>query len=158
MKKCCTCKKEKDLEGFNRSSRSKDGRQAQCRQCSKDHYSANSGRYKQQIAVTKQARKIEIRKFLRDYLLAHPCVDCGETDPIVLDFDHVRGRKIMDICTMIKHGAFARIRAEVEKCDIRCANCHRRKTAREFGYHSWLASEGSCSSMEQSTRLLSASM
>lgn len=156
MKTCCTCKREKDLEDFNKSSRYKSGRQTQCRQCSKEHYEANKTKYRQQIAVSKKAKRAEIRQFLREHLLSHPCVDCGEADLVVLEFDHVRGTKVMEISRLIKNASFARIRAEVEKCDVRCANCHRRKTARDFGYHSWLADEGSCSSAGQSTRLLSA--
>lgn len=67
------------------------------------------------------------------YLADHACVDCGEPDPMVLEFDHINGTKLGNISDMIS-GAFSwrRILEEIEKCDVRCANCHRRKTARDY--------------------------
>lgn len=75
--------------------------------------------------------------YLGPYLLNHPCVDCGETDIMVLEFDH-RDRKMKDgdISRIIQKGStLDRLVKEIEKCDIRCANCHRRKTQLENG--SW---------------------
>ena len=69
------------------------------------------------------------RKLLMDYLVAHPCVDCGETDPVVLEFDHVRGKKISAVTKMMYNKAsLEKLKAEIAKCDVRSANCHRRKT------------------------------
>lgn len=61
------------------------------------------------------------------------CADCGETDPVVLEFDHVRGVKAANISRMVSDlVGLGRIEAEIEKCDVVCANCHRRRTARSF--------------------------
>lgn len=59
-----------------------------------------------------------------------PCADCGHTyPPYVLDFDHVRGTKRMDISTMVHKGRSVRMLAtEISKCDLVCANCHRIRT------------------------------
>lgn len=71
-----------------------------------------------------------------DYLLEHPCVDCGEPDPVVLDFDHrVPGEKSFNICVRRLDTGWDKIKAEIDKCDVRCANCHRRRTARQFDWH-----------------------
>ena len=73
---------------------------------------------------------------LWDYLLEHPCVDCGETDPVVLAFDHVRGEKVGALSNMSRRQfSIAKLDAEIAKCEVRCANCHARKTAREQGWH-----------------------
>jgi len=76
------------------------------------------------------------RDFLLEYLLIHPCVDCGEDDPIVLDFDHVKGKKFKNVGRLCINGfSTDSIKKEIDKCDVRCANCHRRKTAKEFGWY-----------------------
>lgn len=71
----------------------------------------------------------------------NPCVDCGEDDPVVLEFDHVRGDKAGSISLMIHNGvSLETLIIEINKCQVRCANCHRRKTARDRGYFRWNAS------------------
>lgn len=73
----------------------------------------------------------EKRAWIAAYRAEHPCVDCGEADPEVLDFDHVRGTKTANIAEFTRGGySLARLIAEVEKCEVRCANCHRRITRR----------------------------
>lgn len=71
------------------------------------------------------------KNFVNGYLASSSCVDCGETDPVVLHFDHVRGEKIKAVSYMIYHEfSLCRIVLEIEKCDVRCANCHYRRHAR----------------------------
>ncbi|WP_413319571.1 hypothetical protein AA0Z99_03710 [Agrococcus sp. 1P02AA] len=53
------------------------------------------------------------------------CVDCGRSDIRVLEFDHVRGVKVASVGSMVRRGrALVVIRAEIEKCEVRCRNCH----------------------------------
>lgn len=60
---------------------------------------------------------------------------CGETDPVVLDFDHLRDKK-ENISWLVCHGAKLEIiTEEIAKCEVRCANCHRRKTAKQFDWY-----------------------
>lgn len=62
--------------------------------------------------------------------LARGCVDCGfNTNPAALDFDHVRGKKFKGVGAMVNFGK-DRIDAEIAKCVVRCANCHRIRTYR----------------------------
>lgn len=69
------------------------------------------------------------RKFVDDYLLVHPCVDCKEADPILLEFDHINDDKEFNISVAIFKGwSTKRLLAEMEKCEVRCCNCHRKKT------------------------------
>lgn len=72
------------------------------------------------------------RAAVLEYLSNHPCVDCGITDIVVLQFDHVRGRKFENVSLMVRMGYTEKqIMNEIAKCEVRCANCHTRKTARE---------------------------
>jgi|TARA_R110000824_G_scaffold4310_4_gene20835 L-lysine 2,3-aminomutase len=91
----------------------------------------------EQKARNKALRALRIserRQIVYKYLLDHPCVDCGEADPVVLDFDHVRGVKSSNIGNMIHRNGVEAILKEMKKCEVRCACCHRRVTAIE---HNW---------------------
>lgn len=63
------------------------------------------------------------------------CADCGERDLCVLDFDHV-GVKTQTVMRLAwQEVGLHRIQAEIERCEVRCANCHRRRTATRAGYY-----------------------
>lgn len=68
-----------------------------------------------------------------DYLIKHPCVDCGETNVLVLQFDHVRGVKKFEISKAAKGKKLIKLEEEMMKCDVRCANCHQMKSLNENG-------------------------
>lgn len=100
------------------------------------HYERNAATIKARSAARNQRITEENRQRLIDYLRAHPCVDCGEGDPLVLEFDHVRGEKEADVSRMlVRRYSWKRILGEIDKCEVRCANCHRRKTIKQFGWY-----------------------
>jgi hypothetical protein len=110
-----------------------------CRPCraayKQEHYAANKGRYVAQARERKRAVAEERMLFLLDYFAAHPCADCGEDDPAVLEFDHLDDQeKAFEIAAALPYRAWASILAEIAKCDVVCANCHRRRTARRGGH------------------------
>ena len=69
------------------------------------------------------------------FLLEHPCVDCGEADLRVLDFDHREGSaKSAEVMKLAKAGySWARVMDEIAKCDVRCRNCHAKVTYERMG-------------------------
>jgi hypothetical protein len=77
-------------------------------------------------------RRHRSRAHLMAYLREHPCVLCGEADPVVLDFDHLRD-KVWEVTNLARYGGWSRLLAEIEKCRVLCANCHRRHTAQQAG-------------------------
>lgn len=86
--------------------------------------------------ITQKARRAEAYSAIEQYLESHPCVDCSESDRIVLQFDHIKGVKIAAISNMIKNGfSLEKIFIEIEKCEVRCANCHLKKTAKDFNWY-----------------------
>lgn len=76
----------------------------------------------------------EVRSFVVEYLSKHPCIDCGEKDIVVLEFDHKQDK--IEAISRMTRGFYSldTIVNEIKKCEVRCANCHRRKTALQFGW------------------------
>lgn len=141
---CIKCDAEKPVEDFNWRDKKRGVRHYTCKACHsayrRQHYLENIEKYKEKArrwnAENQDEVRMRMRRYVLEYLLEHPCVDCGETNPIVLEFDHVRGEKIMEVSVMLGSMAtFERIQAEIDKCEVRCANCHRIKTAKERGWH-----------------------
>lgn len=57
-----------------------------------------------------------------------PCADCRQRFPAVcMDFDHVRGTKVGNVSGM-QTASIDTLEAEIAKCDVVCANCHRLRT------------------------------
>lgn len=79
--------------------------------------------------------RVAVREYVWSYLELHPCIDCGETDPVVLEFDHI-SEKTIAVSHMNQIGAdIDKVQMEIDKCVVRCANCHRRKTSVQFGWY-----------------------
>lgn len=124
MKTCFRCKLSKPLAEFNRSPSNKDGYHSYCRECQKAHYRENYARHYRNVRRVAQARFARHRRIVYEALQSG-CVDCGFTDIRALQFDHVRGKKLGNISKMIRQGTSdALLRAEIAKCEVRCANCH----------------------------------
>lgn len=132
---CRQCGEEKAVTEFNFKDKRRGRRQVYCRECTREqvrlHYQAHQLYYVRKARKrTKQLRQAQ-RKWIWDYLELHPCLDCGEADPCCLDFDHVRGKKVAPVSRMISNGySWGAIEKEIRKCEVRCANCHRKRHAK----------------------------
>ena len=146
-KRCSMCKQWKPLEEFHRNRARKDGRQHACKPC---NIARNQRWYRENPQVRlertdeyNRRRKRHLQELLLAYLHEHPCVDCGESDPVVLDFDHVRDDKVANVSMMVlRKRPWSVILEEIAKCEVRCANCHRRKTAARARTYRYLSSQG----------------
>jgi hypothetical protein len=141
MKKICPgYGKERDIEeDFRWRDKDRGIRQTRCKYCqsqvSKQHYKNNKQPYFDRVRAREVLVIEDNQKRLADYLRRHPCVDCGQTDIRVLEFDHVRGNKSNNIARMVGEGfSWSTIEAEIAKCEVRCANCHRIKTNERSGW------------------------
>ncbi len=136
-KKCSRCGNEKSISEFSFRNKKKNKRQSACKKChnalTRNHYEDNVEYYVKKAKTIKQNAVKRNRQKVFEYLLNHPCVDCGEEDPVVLQFDHVRGSKKCAV-SMLLYNSWKLVEEEIAKCEIRCANCHARKTAKQQGY------------------------
>lgn len=133
MKKCFKCKTDKNDEDFIIR---KNGRlNSWCKECVREKARESYGENREKCINRGKIKNLKFRQYIFNYLKNNPCVDCGEKDPIVLQFDHIKDKKynISDMKMM----SFEKVDEEIKKCDVRCANCHVRKTAKQFGYYSF---------------------
>jgi len=134
-KRCVTCTLIKPLDAFNRRATSTDGKQARCRDCAKAWYVLNRESQIRNVGIRNRRYRAEQRLLVIAYLAEHPCVDCGEDDLRCLEFDHDDpSSKSFMISQAIGVFSWARILTEIAKCSVRCASCHRIRTAVQ---HSW---------------------
>jgi hypothetical protein len=135
MKRCHRCGRVQPLEGFGARRASPDGLQSMCRRCYADYY-----REHREVMIARAGARVqqvleENRQRLLAHLLANPCVDCGEDDVRVLEFDHREGcDKRADVTRLLASQPWSVVEAEIAKCDVRCASCHRRRTAERAGW------------------------
>lgn len=137
MRACRTCHRLKPLLDFPFRSIQKQTRKWVCRECqrvlSRRWYAANRSRHLASARRAQRSARNRARSYVRAYLQEHGCVDCGETDLRVLEFDHLRD-KVADVSAFVRSGrAIPAIAAEISKCEVRCANCHRRITCSRVG-------------------------
>ena len=84
------------------------------------------------------------RAFLLGYAQRTGCKDCGLSDPRVLEFDHrEQTSKVHAVAHMVSFSySYERIIAEIDKCEVRCANCHKLRTGIQLdwykGFEKWL--------------------
>jgi hypothetical protein len=116
-KTCPGCRQTKPVEEFTWKDKSQGRRQVRCRACTQEqvrnHYRANRKLYISKARLRNRALKRSNQRLVLAYLALHPCVDCRETDVICLQFDHVRGRKVQSISSMLGTYRWEIIEAEI---------------------------------------------
>ncbi len=139
MKTCSTCKRTLPVTDFIRRARSPDGLQSVCRACNaaraRRYYTENLEKHRRAVAAQVAKTRASHLERIGKYLLRNPCVDCGEADIRVLDFDHRDGQgKAAEVMTLVR-GAYSweRVAEEIAKCDVRCRNCHAIVTYERMG-------------------------
>lgn len=137
VKRCSKCRQWKSLEAFNRLPKAKDGRQWNCRDCNAAWHAQNKAHHNALIKA--RNKRVEAENHLRifEYKFERGCVDCGERDPTVLEFDHLRD-KVAPVSVLIRYKTSWRaLLHEIEKCEVVCSNCHSRRTAERANDARW---------------------
>jgi hypothetical protein len=138
MRACSSCGVVKEEDEFNWRWQDRGIRWGICRECQRKQKTNWYERHKDIYGPAKNARtrasRVAARQYVFDYLSTHPCVECGENDPMVLEFDHI-GSKRKTIAELIRDGASIQsLQREIDQCQVMCANCHRRKTMKARGW------------------------
>ena len=77
--------------------------------------------------------KKRISKFVLEFKKNGKCLDCGfvgKDYPEVLDFDHLRDKKLNISEYKYSTSGINKVKEEMNKCDLVCANCHRIRTVK----------------------------
>lgn len=162
MKRCPNCEQILSENNFSKDSHTKSKLACYCKFCQNEKNRKYRSKNPKQVKKSKQQDYIKHKDaYLRragkrrekmiyeyfSYLLEHPCVECGESDPVVLDFHHInKNNKIAEVSNLIyAEGKFLNnpaVQKEILKCEVLCSNCHRKKTAKQrnslkyrFGMH-----------------------
>lgn len=129
-KRCFACKKTLLFKKFSSHKHNKDGLQTCCKLC--------AGIYKRNGKQRIEDRRQQRMRLVLSYLKSMGCIDCGEKDPRVLEFDHVREQKSDCVSNLITSHSTKRIFQEISKCEVRCANCHKRKTVKQLNQFKYI--------------------
>lgn len=137
MKICRNCKQSKEESEFSRLATRKDGLAINCKECKseydKNFHSNRSSEVKKHKQELQRSRKADIVRTIGEYALSIWCIDCWYNENMAaLQFDHLRDKK-ESVSNMAGHWySIESIMKEIEKCEVRCANCHAIKTARDY--------------------------
>jgi len=134
------CKKKKCVEAFSFRSKRKGTRGTWCKDCMKVY---DKKRHQEQAPKIRLQKKInratysgKNRILMWNYFIDNPCIDCKQTNPILLSFDHIYDNKSYNVSERIDNTPWKTLLKEIEKCVVRCLHCHHLKTAADRNYWS----------------------
>lgn|SRR3990167_8159070 len=145
MKICSKCNERKSFTDFYVKDSKANRLHAQCKLCYKEHrktyyiqhYEKNQESYRKRAIKFRTKVKDEYRNNLQKFLEDKFCVDCGETDKVVFELDHIDPKlKSFSISQAVRLGhRWDKVLEELQKCQVLCANCHKRRTAKQYGWY-----------------------
>jgi len=137
-RRCSRCRLEKPTTEFYRRAEGR-GYKSRCKDCcweidqqNRDRINERNRRRRQREPERVRAAGRSNQARFRAWLNApkdRPCADCGrQYPPYVMDFDHRdRTQKRFSVGRGWEHSIQALL-AEIAKCELVCANCHRERT------------------------------
>jgi hypothetical protein len=115
------------------------GKRWKCKSCNREYqakwFKENSETQLARVQKNREHAQRTAWDFVWNYKSRNPCVDCGEDDPVVLELDHVEEKSFGIAVAVVNGMKVEKIAKELAKCEVRCANCHRRKTAIQLGWY-----------------------
>jgi hypothetical protein len=138
---CTVCGEDKEVEAFPFKNKAAGRRHHECKACmaayGREHYTRHRQAYISRNVANMRVRRRAVKERVWHHLANQACVDCGEPDPLVPDFDQVDPKNKRKEIYWLAQGnhAWKTILEEIGKCEVRCANCHRLRTAYQFSWH-----------------------
>lgn len=133
MKICWKCGNERDGEDFHWKSKPKGIRHTTCKDCMiayrMAYYERNKETEKARIAKDVKIRLAKYKGILWGIKSTSGCSRCPEKDPACLDFHHTDPKTKSFTLAGIRQRSpsLKLLMAEIEKCEVICANCHRKE-------------------------------
>jgi hypothetical protein len=140
---CSKCKEEKPLtkDFFNTKDKLSKKFRTDCKICQglkqSEAYQKKRELYKIATKSYRDKLREQNQNLLWQFLLQHPCVRCGENNPVVLELDHLRDKKY-NIANIIFCHSWDSICKEMKKCQVLCSNCHKKKTAKDYNWYKYI--------------------
>ena len=101
-------------------------------QYQKDQYQKNKKKKIEQSQIHKKASIKRNNAYTLEHRRSHPCIRCGEDNPLCLSVHHIRGGKIGNVSDLANKGwSIASIDAKIAKCEVICHNCHAIESAEQ---------------------------
>jgi hypothetical protein len=126
-KLCTKCSKRKPAKEFAKRKNTKDGLQYICRPCQSVAQKSNYKKTRNAVIAAVLDRKKKLTEEFKEWKQTLCCVKCGEDDPSCLDFHHIDpSKKDFQISKVIMSLHSDKLKQELQKCAVVCANCHRK--------------------------------
>jgi hypothetical protein len=147
-KRCPKCDADVPLSQFNRRA---NGRWSPyCKPCMsaycKAHYAKNAQSHNARRIEADRSYQTRNLACVRAELSARPCIDCGESDPAVLEFESVDSHRSQVVHLIGRGAGLDTLKREMTRCVIRCGSCSRRRAARQFARPDGISPFPGCSS------------
>jgi hypothetical protein len=127
---CTGCREDLTINNFSFRNKAKKRYHKRCKNCTsksfKSSYEKNKTYYNKKRYERQKKRRLENSRLLIELKNTLSCAYCGEKDPRTFDFHHTK-TKSFTIANAASIGyPWMRIKKEIEKCKVLCANCHRK--------------------------------
>ena len=126
---CCRCGGEKDVEQFSFKNKKNNIRNSTCKECFKTVRRTWYLKYKKQIIEKNTRNRNKNIEWFKEYRKKLKCIKCGENHISCLEFHHKNPKNKEYNVSSITSGTYGieTIMKEIKKCDVLCANCHRKE-------------------------------
>lgn len=130
-KTCSRCNQKQSIQNFyvKTERNGKKTYQSWCKICCSERHKEYYAKNKDKFIKKGKSHKAKTKEYINSFK-NKPCMDCGESYPYyVMDFDHRDpAEKEFNVSVLRRGWGKDRILAEIQKCDLVCANCHRERT------------------------------